>query len=214
MPRKRTPGERNGRLTLIGSIAGSRPPVWRCLCDCGKETMVLTANLRIGHTESCGCLLAERRVTANILHGEGSRRRGTITPEFKVWTGIKRRCLDPTCKSFKDYGARGITLCQEWLTNYSTFVEHVGRRPSPTHTIERIDNERGYEPGNVRWATRAEQNSNTRANRFLEFNGKRQTLSQWSRETGLSHPVIIRRLQRGWSLERSLTQPTNRGIKS
>ncbi len=131
----------------------------------------------------------------SVTHGLS----GTRT--YRIWSGIKRRCLSSRSSSFHNYGGRGITICDEWAESFMSFLAHVGPCPSPTHSIDRTDNNIGYEPGNVRWATRKEQNRNSRHNLVLEYKGETRCLSEWAEFTGYSREMISSRLERGWSVE-------------
>lgn len=115
--------------------------------------------------------------------------------EYISWTRIKERCNCLTYKNYKDYGGRGIKMCKRWETSYEAFLQDMGRKPSEKHTIERIDNNGDYEPSNCRWATRAEQTRNTRWNVFLEYNSVRKTLSEWSRDIGVTYMSIVYHLK-------------------
>lgn len=130
----------------------------RSLCDCGQICIHRVADLRDGSARSCGC--SRREGFTTFIHGEA--RRNNKTPEYQAWTDICRRCTNPDFKQWKDYGGRGIRVCDEWLNSFDAFLSHVGRKPSPKHSIDRIDNDGHYEPGNVRWATRSEQERNKR----------------------------------------------------
>lgn len=191
-------GQTFGRWTVIAYNGQSH---WQCRCECGTERPVFTGNLKGGKSTSCGCLRDEIVSSVQTTHGL------TRSAEYKVWAGIKRRCLNPRDQSYVHYGAVGVTICPQWADSFETFLADVGTRPSPQHTIDRIDNSNGYEPDNCRWATRAEQNRNKRNNRFLTFRGKTQTIAEWSRETGLHHSLIQCRLSLGWSVEAALTRP-------
>lgn len=198
-------GHRFGRYTVIEEAPRrGKHRMFLCRCDCGNEGVAYLSNLTKGHTQSCGCYKTVRMVEANIIHGEA---RGAGTVEFNTWLEIRRRCFNPNCKSYKDYGARGITMHEGWRNDYPAFVAHVGRKPTPAHSIERINNELGYEPGNVTWATRTEQNRNTRATHWVEFRGERKALAEWAAIAGLGPSVVLNRLKRGWSVERTLTEP-------
>lgn len=125
-------------------------------------------------------------------------------PEYRTWVGIKHRCAAP----YGSYWIRGIRLAGEWASSFATFFEHVGPKPTPEHQIDRIDNARGYEPGNVRWATREEQARNKTTNRHLTFRGETKTLAEWASSLGFNDATLHSRLRSGWSVERALTQPT------
>jgi len=131
-------------------------------------------------------------------------------PLYFRWRGMIKRCHSPGSDAYANYGHRGIVVCQRWREDFWAFVADVGTPPSPHHTLERIDNDGPYEPGNVRWATYLEQRNNTRFNRVLELNGRRQTVSQWAREMGVSRGLILGRLQHGWSIEDAILLPSQR----
>lgn len=117
---------------------------------------------------------------------------------------MRYRCRTPTSPDFKDYGGRGINVCDKWNVSFESFLNDVGPRPSASHTLERLNNSEGYIPGNVKWANRTEQQNNTRWNKILVLNGKSRTIAQWSRESGLNAQIIYRRIQRGWTVEKAL----------
>lgn len=124
-------------------------------------------------------------------------------PLRRIWNGMKLRCRDPECPG---YGARGIRVHPDWIDNFQAFADHMGPRPSKDHSIDRMDNNGHYEPGNVRWATRVEQGRNKRNNLLLEFRGEKRPLSEWAELTGLTEPTISERIhQLGWPVEKALT---------
>lgn len=203
-------GMRFGRLTII-EAARKIGNHYRCLCrcDCGNTKLVKRDNLRIGCSKSCGCLGRENLKAigeAHAIHGE-CRRHGGKTAEFKVWVGIKQRCLDPNSKIYFRYGGRGITICQRWLDSYENFISDMGRRPTALHTIERKDNDGPYDPSNCRWATRTEQANNRRTNHRLTYNGETLSIAEWSRKVGIAQMTLCARIKYGWSTEKALTQP-------
>lgn len=130
--------------------------------------------------------------------------RAVDEPEYKIWEGIVQRCCNPNNNRYADYGGRGIRLFPAWRLSYALFIKDVGRRFKGA-TIERIDNNQGYVPGNVRWATRREQQRNMRSNRWLEFGDEIRTVTEWANHLGVRPQTITTRLSRGWSVERTLT---------
>lgn len=120
------------------------------------------------------------------------------------WTNMVARCTNPNRQDFKHYGGRGITVCERWRNSFADFLADMGEKPAGT-SLDRIDNERGYEPGNCRWATRTEQMQNTRTNRQITFGGETLTLGAWARRIGINHESLRARLQ-NWPLERALTE--------
>lgn len=162
-------GERFGRLVAIRDAEddanGKRRIVVRC--DCGAECVVQLNNLRNGHTQSCGCLMREFSATNRLTHG--ARRQGVDKGGYHSWTGMIQRCTNSKSHNYPDYGGRGITICDQWR-DYSAFLADMGPRPSPAHTIDRIDNNGPYAHGNCRWATRVEQNRNRGCVRLFDVN--------------------------------------------
>lgn len=135
------------------------------------------------------------------------------TPEHRAWVSMKQRCANPKKREYPHYGGRGITVCAEWAASFTEFYRAVGPRPSQDHSLDRIDVNRGYEPGNVRWATQQQQVENTRVARNFTLNGRTQTLSAWAREMGLARGQINGRLAAGWSMEEAILTPSIAGQK-
>lgn len=148
-------GRQFGRLAVIERAPDQSDRVmWRCSCDCGAETVTHSASLRKGLTQSCGCLGRERRLSANTTHG---RARG---PEWTSWQMMRQRCQNPGATQYADYGGRGVTVCARWQ-DFTAFYADMGPRPEGM-TLDRIDVNGNYEPGNCKWSTRSEQNRNKR----------------------------------------------------
>jgi hypothetical protein len=202
-------GDSFGRLTVLETLVRKGRQCLRCRCECGKEVIVDRYTAQSGRSNSCGCLHRDITRAVHLKHGD-ARRSGQRAPEHNSWVCMVQRCTNPKEKAFHRYGGRGIHVCQEWIDSYEAFLAYVGRKPSRQHTIERIDNNGHYEPGNVKWATKKEQGNNTSTNRFLEFNGKRLTVAQWATEIGMDHEVLRARLRYGWSDEEALTMPVGR----
>lgn len=132
----------------------------------------------------------------------------SYTPEYRAWQTMRHRCTQPTSPAYENYGGRGITICPEWLEDPAAFIAHIGPRPTPKHELDRIQNDKGYEPGNVRWATRKVNDRNRRSNRHLTLRGETKTLAEWSEITGIRWDTIRYRIRDGWSVENALTVPT------
>ena len=182
-------GQHFGRLTVIRKHSKSnarKQALWECECSCGSENVVIvpTTSLRKEITRSCGCLRKETTIDRNNTHGL------TNTPEYGVWCRIKNRCYNEKEKSYHDYGGRGITMCDEWKESFEAFYRDMGPRPSPEHSIDRRDNNKGYSKENCRWATLVEQANNRRDNLYFDFDGDRKTLTEWCREFGLNYNRI------------------------
>lgn len=197
-PKNSIVGKKFSRLTVVCHIAGTH--LWKCLCDCGNTTLVQSGHIKHGHKKSCGCLSRDVKTERFKTHNLSQ------TPEYDVWIAIKQRCGNRNVKNWKDYGGRGIKICREWRGSFEAFIKSVGRRPTPKHCIERKDNNGNYEPSNVKWATRSEQNRNHRRNRWIEFNGSNKVLSDWAKEIGI-HPTTLSVRMKSWTLERALTTP-------
>ncbi|ABO54166.1 hypothetical protein LA345_25765 [Burkholderia vietnamiensis] len=127
----------------------------------------------------------------------------TRSPEYQTWRSMKKRCISPSNARYAQYGGRGITVCERWMS-FENFFEDMGPRPSPKHSLDRMDNNRGYEPGNCRWATLVEQNRNKSTNVILEYRGERRCVSEWSEITGIPHGTILSRINRGIPIEKIL----------
>jgi len=175
--------------------SGRQHAEWLCLCDCGGTRMVPKARLTRGTTTHCGCLH-----TRNI-EGLGPRRNA---PEYNSWVSMRNRCNNPRNQDYHHYGGRGIRVSPRWGA-FKNFYTDMG--PSPAgFTLDRIDSDGNYEPGNCRWADSITQNNNSRNCRRITLNGETLTLTQWAARLNIGLPSLIQRLK-NWPLERALTTP-------
>lgn len=198
-------GQTFGRWKVVDYDQQTRR--WNCLCSCGIIRQVLPATLVGGESRSCGCgqrQSAARRMTKHGAHDASGR----STREYAAWRAAKNRCANPRNRSYPHYGGRGITMCEAWL-KYENFLSDMGKCP-PGLTLDRIDNNGNYEPGNCRWASVSAQANNRRTNRILHHEGLSLTVSQWSARTGISTARIIQRIKKGWSTQRALETPVSK----
>lgn len=198
-------GRRFTKLLVIRCISKG-PTRWLCQCDCGDQTTVATGNLTSQAVRSCGCLSREITGALRRTHGCSTANEGHNTPEYSIWKGMWSRCRDTDCAT---HGGRGITVCEKWKS-FEAFFEDMGEKPTPRSTIERKDNNGNYEPSNCVWASYAEQNRNKRNNRNIEYQGVTRCLTDWARILGMSHTMLLKRLNRGLSIEEAFNAPPRR----
>lgn len=207
-------GQKFGKLTVI-ERAGSTShgaAKWRCVCECGNETIVIGDSLRKGDTRSCGCFakaVTSNRTKGSTPHNKSHGKTGTAI--YKEWSEMKRRCYNPNDKSYINYGGRGITVCDKWKNSFEAFYEDVSKLPcfrEKGYSLNRIDNNGGYEPNNVEWATNKEQSNNRRNNRLIEYKGETKTMSQLAEEYNIPYKKLWKRLNTfHWDIERALSTP-------
>lgn len=142
------------------------------------------------------------------MNPRGNRKHGGVgTLTYARWKSMIQRCTDPSASNFKDYGGRGITVCERWRKSFDAFRTDMGECQDKSLTLDRIDNQRDYEPGNCRWATQAEQNRNRRSVLHLTHAGRTMSATEWAKEIGITANTLLMRLRNGWSIERALTTP-------
>jgi len=193
MARRELSGQRFGRLVVL-AYAGDRQ--WHCQCDCGRPSTAKAHHLVSGDTQSCGC----RRASLLLKHGLSR------TPEYKIWQGAIRRCNNPAMPHYHRYGGRGIAVCDRWRESFENFLADMGPRPTPLHTLDRVDGDGPYAPENCRWATRKEQAQNTSRSRFVCIDGMVMTVSQACDRLGLNYGTVSKRLSRGMSVDRAFAR--------
>lgn len=201
---KNLKGQRFERLEVVKMMGKNKSGnyLWECLCDCGKKIVTSGGNLTSGNTISCGC--------ARKTHGMGDTR------FYHVWEHIIQRCNNTKCRSYKNYGMRGILNKWESFEEfrddmYPSYSEHIEKFGEKNTTLDRKDNESNYCKGNCQWATYGEQNRNFRRNHLITFNNKTQCIQDWANETGIKYNTIIGRLNRDWSIKKALN--FNKNIK-
>jgi hypothetical protein len=179
---------------------------WLCKCICGKEVFVSGNSLRTGNTKSCGC--SRKNINHPVVHGQYGK------PIYRTWQSIIARCDRPSHKSYKDYGGRGITVCDSWR-KFSNFYADMGDRPAGT-TIERIDNSKGYEPGNCEWQDAQHQARNRRNGRYLTAFGETKLLVEWEEDERCKvwRDTLCWRIAKGWDIELAMSTPPTRNFKS
>ena len=212
-------GQVYGRLTVIKRVddyispSGDRKVQWLCKCKCGKEVIVTGNNLKNGNSKSCGCYNRELLPKINSTHNASNTRL------YHIWTCMKDRCYNPKNKKYKDYGGRGIIICDEWINDFETFanwaydngyVENVSRGEC---TIDRIDVNGNYCQQNCRWVNQKVQTNNKRNNHYITYNGETHTVTEWNNILGYKKGVLSRRIFSGWSIEDAFTKPVKSNFK-
>lgn len=212
-------GQKFGRLTVISlhSIQDRHRVRWLCQCECGNKSIVITDNLRKGHTQSCGCLQIERIIKANTTHGLAK------TKFYHIWKNMKARCYNQLNNRFYRYGGRGIKVCDRWLESFENFkndmyqlyLTHIKQFDKKNTTIERKNTNGDYCPENCIFATQLEQGNNKSNNHFLTFDGQTMTMSEWERKLNfLPNTLHVRISTLKWSPEKALTTPIFKRTKS
>lgn len=194
-------GMRFGRLTAMCRLRSRNgQAVWRFACDCGSITEALINNARTGNTTSCGCVQRENRLTKRLTHGHAA---GGVSPTYRSWRNARDRATRPGNPGYSRYGGAGIGMCAEWRTSFDAFLADMGERP-PGMTLDRIDNAKGYEPGNCRWATTAMQVRNRKCARWVMDGNERLTLKEASAKYKVTPDSLWARIKAGQALEEAI----------
>lgn len=199
-------GMRFGSLTVVefAGIVSGPTSSWRCRCDCGGEVVSRLGNLTCGQTKSCGCLRAKTLSIMRKTHGL------TSTPEHRAWAAMKKRCSNPK-HQYAHWHGRGIRVCERWANSFENFLMDLGSRPSPKHSIDRINVNGNYEPSNVRWATRSQQARNTTKTQYLNIAGRRICIADAADAAGLKQETLRKRVvSYGFTAEEAVSTPVLR----
>lgn len=206
-------GQRFGRLLVVKRMLVKRRGAhWFVHCDCGATKVVLGGNLRRGHITSCGCYNREAVSRANFIYGA---RRNNI---YACWKNMHARCSNVNHKAFKNYGARGVTICERW-NDFLLFARDMGERPKGTSIDRYPDNNGNYEPGNCRWATPQQQALNRRTTHRVTAFGETKSVSEWCEDgrCEVDKMMLYGRVYLGWDAERAMTAKSmvgwRKGIK-
>lgn len=205
-------GKKYGRLTIINDLedgvapGGSHYRMVRCLCDCGNTCSSRLADIKKGHTSSCGCYFKETFIKHGFDCNNSKNKR-----IYHIYHDIKKRCYNKNCKNYKNYGGRGISMCDKWLHDFTSFATWcLNNGYSDELTIDRINNDGNYEPSNCRWVDAITQGNNRSDNVVIYHNNEKMTLIQWCRKLGLKYSTYKSRRRRGYNIEYSLFTPVNK----
>lgn len=193
-------GMRSGKLRVVG-FAGVKKEhtCWNCICDCGNTKIITAYSLKTKSTKSCGCLQKEMLRKRNDLL---STHKMSYSSEYKAWAGIKKRCSNKKLTNYKNYGGRGIKICNRWKNSFKNFYEDMGKKPSNKHSIDRIDVNGNYEPENCRWATAREQQLNRRDNLYFEYNNEIKHINEIAEIIQIKRSTLLSRIRLGWTLDK------------
>lgn len=195
-PKKESIGHRFGKLIVIEEVyeKNKRRKV-KCICDCGNETITDPRFLFIGHTKSCGCY--QKEIVAKICKEKNTTHGMSNTDEYNIWCHMKARCYNKKNKKYKDYGGRGIKVCQSWKNSFDIFLRDMGKKPTKYHSIDRIDVNGDYCKDNCKWSTNAEQALNKRKHRFVYYYGEKMPLAKACKLLGVNYRSALYRLNKG-----------------
>lgn len=203
-------GQKFGRLTVLEKLDKKMygKTLWHCQCECGNFKDTISTSLKNGDVKSCGCLQMETR-RKNALHLDNKRTKHGMSDSrlYRIYNNMVSRCYRESINGYENYGGRGIRVCDEWLgkEGFRNFMEwSLANGYSEELTIDRLDSNGNYEPINCKWSTRKEQANNTRATIFLEYNGEKHSLTEWSDITGIRKGTIYTRTRKGLSVGKAL----------
>lgn len=192
-----------GRWTVLERAPNKNGAVyWKCKCDCGAIKEVKGSNLRLGNSKSCGCLSRELSSERMKIHG------GRKTRLYEIWYNMRQRCYNSNIESYKNYGGRGIIVCNEWKNDFVSFRDWaLSNGYTESLTLDRIDVNKNYCPENCRWVSQLMQQNNRSNNHYITYNNQNKTLAEWARELNFTYKMLEHRINRGWTVEEAFTIP-------
>lgn len=202
-------GDKLQHVRIVGAYEvprkdGGVREYYECVCDCGRSMRVGKFGLIKNPDVKCRSCAGKEAAVTRGCDGRES------TPEHRAWCAMRQRCNNPNAQAYANYGGRGITVCDRWLI-FDAFLEDMGKKPTPEHQLERIDNNAGYSPENCTWATRIEQQNNRRTTRYMTANGETLPCAEWARRLGTTVPTIANRVTKsGWSEQDACTIPVDK----
>jgi hypothetical protein len=201
---KNIAGRKFGEITAIDRAPNDKRGCarWNCICTCGTHYVVRSSHLLSGGVRSCGCKKGEYIAAKHFRHGMSG------TKIYGTWQGMVKRCTDPTHISYPRYGGRGVDVCSRWM-DFNEFYKDMGDPPSSQHSIDRIENDKGYFFDNCKWATPKEQSNNRRDNVMITHLGETLTKAQWAEKVDIKYHTLNSRLHSGWSINKALTTPVD-----
>lgn len=209
-------GQKSGRLTAIKRVGSNKNgnSIWLCECDCGNKTKVRLPDLTSNRTKSCGCLQKEKASKISKIHGLSINKSGDRPRLYRIWLNMKQRCNNQNASKYKNYGGRGISVCNEWkdYINFHNWSKNNGYKDSLT--LDRINNNGDYCPDNCRWVTYREQNLNSSQNHLITYNGQTMTITEWAEYLNIKRATLYSRiLEYGWPVEKAINTSTRKWEK-
>ena len=187
-----------GKLKVADGVEGKVRDLHKCICDCGSIVYVKLNSLRSGNTKSCGCIKKEDMSVRFSKHNKKG------TAEYNAWINMRSRCNNPNNPNYVDYGGRGIAVCDEWC-DFLVFLNDMGKKPTKDHTVDRLDNDKGYSKGNCEWKTRKDQSRNRRITIKYTIEGNEKPLAEWCEIYDVDYMFTYRRIRDGWDVKSALT---------
>lgn len=198
-------GKKYGRLTVLGEEPKKgRKRMILSLCECGNKLVASMVDIRFGNTKSCGCITMERVSNLKRSHSMSNKR------EYRIFRGIIGRCYNKNTKSYFMYGGAGITVCERWRHSFENFFLDMGERPSPIHSIDRIDNNGSYSAENCKWSTPKEQARNRKSTKWIEHNGQTKSLQEWADLLCINRTNIAKKIKNGFCLSEIINYYKNK----